>query len=445
MIYILLIFMLCLFIFCIYIFNFEIMSPSIISVGMFSVATLFAALNKTNWNINLSLKSFVLLTSGVLCMVFTELFVKSLYARRNIYNRQDSEANKNQYLLKISKPLSYLIIAFSFFSLLLYMREAIRLAHGSASIFGGSIFFRINQFAKRSLELGLEDGIGGIYVQLGKLVMSFAYIYLYKAINNIANGEKFKDNIDSFILLVMYIVLILFQGTRSPFINLFIFGFLASYVKYMQLRCWRSRRISGWKYLRTAIYIGIIAIPAFFILGEYILGRRTGNALWQYVSEYIAGGIHHFDQYVKDPIQANEHFGEETLVYLYQGLYKLGLTDFTRTAYLEYRWTNSFIHGNIYTFFRRPLQDFGILGMYIFTVLIYFIFSSFYYKKVRNIQPTLKNDARIFMIIYIYNPLVYVPMESSGFSNLVSLGNLALYFFLYIAFRTVFSLKIQFK
>lgn len=445
MIYILLFWMLFLLIFCIYVFNFEIMSPSIISVGMFSVATLFAALNKTNWNIELSVKSFVLLSSGVLCMVITELFVKSLCRKRDIYTQQHCENKEQPYFLRINKPFSYLIIIFSFCSVLLYMRAALSLANDSASIFGGSVFFRINQFAKRSLELGLEGGISGVYVQLGKFVMGFTYIYLYKAINNIIYGEKIKSNLDTILMLLLYLILIIFQGTRTPIINLVIFGIIVSYAKYMQKRNWSIKKTTGRKYIKRIIQIGLIAIPSFFIFGEYILGRRTGNTLWQYVSEYIAGGIQHFDQYVKNPIAPNQHFGEETLAYIYQGLYKLGLSDFTRTIHLEYRWTNSFIHGNIYTFFRRPLQDYGILGMYLFTIIVYSLYCYFYYKKVRYVQPSLKTDAIMFLIAYLYYPLVYVPMDSSGISAIISIGNLTLYIFLYIAFRVIFSLKIKFK
>mgnify|MGYP005755194031 CR=1 FL=1 len=445
MIYIFLLLMSLLLLFCLYAFNFEIMSPSIISVGMFFIAAVFAALNKSNWDIKLSGKSFFLLSSGILCMVITELFVKNLYRRELTNHARTHVTNRKQYFLKINKTLSCFIIIFSFCGVLLYIQDAIKLANGPASIFGGSIFFRINQFSKRSIELNLEGGISSIYVQFGKMVSGFAYIYLYKTINNIIYGEKLKDNRDSIIMLILYIVLIIFQGTRTPVINLFIFGLFTSFAKYMQRRGWVVKNGVGKRYIIRIIIIGIIAIPAFFVFGEYILGRRTGNSIWQYISEYIAGGIQHFDQYVKEPIAPNEHFGEETLAYVYQGLHKLGLSEFTRTIYLEYRWTNSFIHGNIYTFFRRPLQDYGILGMYIFTIVVYLIYCYLYYKRIKNIRPSVKSDAVMFLAIYIYYPLVYVPMESAGIANIISIGNMALYIFLYIAFRLIFNRKIKIK
>ena len=445
MIYILLFWILFLLIFSLYVFNFEIMSPSIISTGMFSVAALVAALNKTNWNIELSFKSFVLLSTGVLCMVMTELFVKIFFRKRSICTRNHSEIREQPYFLRINRSLTNLIIIFSICSVLIYIRAAISLANGPAQIFGGSIYFRINQFSKRSLELGLEGGISAVYVQLGKLVMGFAYIYLYKAINNIIYGEKIKNNLDAILMLLLYSILILFQGTRTPFIDLLFFGVIVSYMKYMQKTNWYIKRTTGRKYIKRVILIGIIAIPIFFILGEYILARRTGNPIWQYVSEYIAGGIQHFDQYIKNPIAKNKYFGEETFAYIYQGLHKLGLSDYTRTIHLEYRWANSFIHGNIYTFFRRPLQDFGIFGMYIFTIIVYSLYCYFYYKKVRYVRPSLKADNAMFLIAYLYHPLVYVPMDSSGISLIISLGNIALCVFLYIAFRAIFSLRIKFR
>lgn len=439
MIYLLFIWMLTLFIFSLYYFNMEIMSPSIISTGMFFVATGVAVLNKSSWKLeDYSTTSFLILATGMTCAVLTECIVKSAYNGRNKKSVPDG-----QRIISINMSLSILLIALSIVFLALYIRAAIKLANGAASFFGGSVFFRINQFSKRSIELGLGEGISSVYVQFGKIITCLAYIYIYKMINNLINGQHVLKNIDSIIMTVLYFVLVIFQGTRSPIINLSVFCFVCYYSKYMQKKGWLNKKSVGRKFIKRACSIGIFAVPAFFWFGEYVLGRHTGNTIWQYVSEYIAGGILHFDQYIKDPIAPNSHFGEETLAYVYQGLYKLHLSDFTRTIHNEYRWTTELIHGNVYTFFRRPLQDYGIIGMYIFTFLVFGFYSSVYYKHIRNSIPSFKSDAWLFFIAYIYFPLLYVPIDSSGIANLISIGNILMYIIMLALFNLAFRVKVK--
>ena len=435
--------MLTLFLLCLYIFNFEIMSPSIISTGMFTISTGVAVLNVRSWNIEYSLMAFILLTTGVLTIVLIEIIVRKIF--RNNMPKNINKNNCGICLRHMDNKVSILIIIFCTLALLLYIRAAINLANGSASIFGGSIFFRLNQFSKRSLELGLEGGIGTINIQLGKIIQMFVYIYLFKLINNLVYGETIKRNIDSVYMIVLYIILVIFQGTRTPLINLLIFSFLLFYIKILQKRNWMFKKKEGRNFFKKALIIILIGIPAFFFFGENVLGRHTGNNLWQYISAYLGGSIQHFNQYVIEPIEPNLHFAEETFVYLYQGLYKLGLTEYTRTVHLEYRWLSTDIHGNVYTFFRRPLQDFGVLGMYIYTCIVFFIFSSLYYAKIRNRSASFKNDIALFFIIYIYQAVVYVSIESSGFSNLISIGNLVFYIGMIICFRFAFCIKIKNK
>lgn len=442
MVYLLFAIMLILFLVCLYIFNIEIMSPSVISTGMFTLSTGFAVLNAKEWSIEYSPLAFTFLTTGVLVIIFVELLTKKLFSHKV---PSAVKMERENCLRHVDRNLSLLIMICCTLALLLYIRSAVRLANGPASIFKGSIFYRINQFSKKSIQLKLEGGIGTLYVQLGKLIKVFAYIYLFKLVNNIVYGEKIKKNLDSVYMVALYILLIMFQGTRTPLIDLFVFVFFLFYVKCLQRKNWMFKKKVGAKFFKMGLVIVFIGMPLFFFFGEYVLGRHTGNTIWQYISAYIGGSIKHFSQYIVEPIEPNAHFAEESFVYVYQGLYKLGLSDYTRTAYLEYRWLSPLIHGNVYTFFRRPLQDFGIVGMYIYTVFVFGIYSYLYYVKVRNRCSSYKSDRALFFVSYIYPAVIYVSIESSGFANIISIGNIALYIVMLICFRIVFRVKLKIK
>ena len=73
-------------------------------------------------------------------------------------------------------------------------------------------------------------------------------------------------------------------------------------------------------------------------------------------------------------------------------------------AHEEYRYLDNVNFGNVYTFFRRYLQDFGAFGMAIMTIITSFIFSYMYNCKICGKKLTYRRMLTI--IEYEYNDII---------------------------------------
>ena len=120
-----------------------------------------------------------------------------------------------------------------------------------------------------------------------------------------------------------------------------------------------------------------------------------------YAAIYLGGGIQLFDIYVKNP-SVPTAFGEESLIGIHQILSSLGFNANLRDTNLEYSSLGKGMFSNVYTFFRRPLHDFGFLGMIFFTILIALLFSWIYYSKIRGEKYSTKLDRWILIYGYMF-------------------------------------------
>ncbi|MTW25656.1 oligosaccharide repeat unit polymerase, partial [Streptococcus pneumoniae] len=115
------------------------------------------------------------------------------------------------------------------------------------------------------------------------------------------------------------------------------------------------------KYMRLG-FVGLIAgIPTFYY-SLFLSGRSTTRTVFESISTYLGGSIQHFNQYIQNPIGVAEVFGDESFVAIMNILGNLGFVNYNSTVHLEFRQLGITM-GNVYTFFRRPWHDFGLVGM----------------------------------------------------------------------------------
>lgn len=107
-----------------------------------------------------------------------------------------------------------------------------------------------------------------------------------------------------------------------------------------------------------------------------------------------------FNSYLLNPIQRSE-FGEETLINLKKVANIFGIGGTSTSYNLEPRVLGN-LTSNVYTFFRRPLHDFGIVGMYIFTILVGLLFCWIYYRKIKSKERSIRVDCWVLAYGYLY-------------------------------------------
>lgn len=130
--------------------------------------------------------------------------------------------------------------------------------------------------------------------------------------------------------------------------------------------------------------IGSLAVIliAFSIL-QSVLGRNESGSVngFTVISNYAGAPIVHFNQYIQKPPPTNEVFAQETFAGVWNVLYKLGITDKMYLVHEEFRRLTTTDSGNVYTLFRRFIQDFGIWGMCVMTILLSYFFLMYIIEK----------------------------------------------------------------
>ena len=137
---------------------------------------------------------------------------------------------------------------------------------------------------------------------------------------------------------------------------------------------------------------------------------------------YGGGSIQLFDMYLQEPPQKSELFGSETFWGTYRFLDDYNIINLRKkpTGSLEWRKSNNYSIGNVYTAYRRWIQDFGILGcaiVFAFVCMVYNI----YYNKLKYYNKGKNNLFNISLIFYayLYYHLVLISIDCRIFDEVI--------------------------
>lgn len=365
----------------------DILSPPIVMVGMFMLSTFFALLNAKSWNIVYSDTAFFLIVSGIAVFTLPMLFAHRI-SRPSAVTFQERPLLISRWKIMFAILVDVLILYF-------FKKELTSLAM-SAGYTGESIQWFIRNAT--SYQGGLE--ISGTMRLLTRFIDITAYVFLFTFINNkiVYNYKRFAD----YLLLIpicLFVYKTFMLGGRQDILKLLVAGVVQMYILQKHRFGWRKDL--SFRYMKIAVGGIIAGIPAFYY-ALFLAGRTTTRSLMESISTYLGGPIQHFNQFIEAPPLKKPYFGSETLTPILNLLGKAGLINYSETVHLEFRQLGVTI-GNVYTFFRRPIQDFGIWGMYLFTLLVSLFFAWLYYAVIRKSERNFLADVHIL----IYSNLFY--------------------------------------
>ena len=282
--------------------------------------------------------------------------------------------------------------------------------------------------------------------QFMKLTKGAGFICLYALITEIVSGgRKLSRILRSNILLIINIVLSalpsLMLAGRNDLMQLIASALVYYYIIWHRYHGW-ERNISR-KYIKLGITMFIIGIPCFYGL-LFLLGRSTTTPMFEYVSGYVGAPIVLFNDFLKNPVEEPQVFGEETLPGIHQLLHRLGLPTYVKNRHLEFRHLNALHYSNVYTFFRRPIHDFGLIGAYVFTALVSVLFAWLYYGWVRGNADGRKADFRIIIYGYLYYWIIYTSIDQRSIS-MISTGTIITFLIIYVELKIVTRVKVKFR
>lgn len=381
----------------------DIMAPSVMMCCMFIISTVFAILMVEKWQIKYSVDSAVILITGILSYIVAENVIKyNLIKYRHSFSTNHRIAEltepESRNSLQIQSWIFPAIIIFEAITLIWYFMGIRRIVGGGLNpilMFGRyrDMTAHIARRADADFEL-----TGVVLNQFVRITKAVGYIVLYYAIDNILNSKIKMSNFIQFVIcLLLSITPSIMAGERGSILQFFSAGLVFYYVLWHQKYGW-NRNLS-WKYIRIGLSCIILGIPIFYF-SLSLFGRTTELKIFDYTAKYLGSSIELFDLYVKNPSEPIV-FGEESLIGIHRILDQLGVKTYVRDVNLEFRSSGELVHSNIYTFFRRPLHDFGYVGMLIFTAAVASFFAWIYYAKIKGKPRSEKIDS--WVLIYGYN------------------------------------------
>lgn len=369
----------------------DIFAPTIIMCIMFFISTFIAVLNGREWKIDYCFEAYFLITTGIAIFGITEIIFKK-------YTKSASRKIENKIVLqdrsiKIQNWKIIFTVILDFCILFLYYQ-------GMKSVVAESGYglTNIQYNYRRITSYEAADSMSMWILLITKFLDASAYIFFYIFINNAIINRKLKKNILLLVPVIIFCVKTLLSGGRQDILKIIFFGLVVSYILYQQKKGWKLK--VSFKYMFIGMLVFLIMIPLFYYALE-LTGRESSRTLFQVLSTYVGGSIQQFNQYVQSPVEKSHFFGNETLTPILNMLGKIGLIDYHNTVHLEFRRLGVTI-GNVYTFFRRPLQDYGIGGMYIFTAMVSAFFSFEYHFKIRRMDTGYKQDIRNMIYAYLF-------------------------------------------
>lgn len=383
-----------------YRFRQDIVAPPMVMAVMFLVSTICAAINAVAWKIDYSLFAYLYIVSGIVVFALPSLYYQSKQVRESYLTPQRS--------IDIAGWKIILTVVLNVLAIFLFWREMHRMA-ASVGYTGENIqsFFREVTSYRDNIQVNAVIRI------LIRLVDVSAYLFAYTFIHNqlIYRLGRKRD----WLLLsapLLFVAKTILSGGRLDLIKFGVACILMAYIL--------QKRKVGWQkniakvYLKIGAVVALVGPPAFYYL-FFLTGRSTSRTIWQSVSTYLGGSIQHFNQYVQHPVPHQGILGEESFIAILNLLGKLRLIRYHETVHLEYR-KLGVTSGNVYTFFRRPLHDFGPVGLYIFVILVGVFFAVYYYRYLQHKKPSFVLDVQTVVYGYFFYWVFLSSIEQYSFS-----------------------------
>ena len=419
----------------------DILAPSSMFCAVFILSTSLAILNVDNWNIKYCFEAYWILTSGILVFVLTEWFVMLLVrATRHKQKVVRTNLSRGRQIIRVER---WKVIAASAFNVICLAWQLWEIRGIVSSVtnpaMGPELFFQYRSITSYNLVDSTELLMNPILTQCLKVVMALGIFGTFGLVNNVVLlKQPLKKNIHFLFFLFCYILSDFMTGGRSSILQIAATTLIISYILYHHTIGWGY--VLSWKYIRIGLICLVVGLPAFYLILP-LIGRSTDKSLFDYISAYAAGSIQHFNQYIQNPSPNAVVFGEESLVSLQSFFWKIGVSDYHRISHLEYRALNYYMAGNVYTFFRRPLHDFGLGGMYLFTAIISGVFSWVYHAKIKYRYQSFKNDCIILLYGFFYRWIAMGSIDQMS-AYLLSFGTAIVCVILVVVFWTMTRVRL---
>lgn len=383
-------------------FDCDFFSPSVLACLGFLMAAVCCLYNHALWGVNLHFYTVFLIWLGVMGITLGEAAARRMISSK--IRKQNRMNHVRDIPICVSKGKIAVVVTAGIISTWYLYQEIKRIANLNYVIWGNLIYnFKVNR-----RNHNLDGNTLGILTQLLSMaVRGFAFVCGYIFIYNmtIRTDEKsfllrLKRNILLLVPVFLYYVQSMMKGGRI--------GIIAHLIMMAFLVYFFQQRDSGWNIgksvrlvKRALVGAGIISV-IFYEIKELVGRIQVSNGLLAYITNYFGGSVELFDQYLFSGLEVPE--GIETLPGILNLFHRAGLfLETTSIASHEYRNARTGIYiGNSYSAFRNYHHDFGMIGVFVFCLILGFLFA-YWYQKIRNCRLGF---LQTFSVI-LYGSLLY--------------------------------------
>lgn len=399
----------------------DIFQPSCLVILSYTAIVVCALMMQPSWQYEYHAITLWIISLGLAVIYFANLIFQKSHFLIGKKNNQNSQVLKATYV-----PLTVYILAIcvQIIAIGLYYQEIIRIT-------GGGVISDVMSIFRSKTAYGTEESVSFLATQFLNVSFAIGIVFLYVFLKNTL-FEGIKGNIKYFIPTALYVITSLMTGGRFGTLIIFFAGITMCAILYRKkFSRGFSRKI--WVWVFVAVFIVLLG---FYWVRE-LIGRLSvfseESSFIEYIASYVGGSLPLFDLYLQNPIESSTIFGKETFYALNNTLIELGFLDAEPyITHLEFRIWNGYSLGNVYTGFRRNIQDFGIFGMTILQFLFSAIMSASYNK--------IKRSGSEYGII-LYCSLAYVlylhGVNDCFYTRVISFGEVVLILLMFFAYSFI--------
>ena len=423
MLYVLLILLGLLVLISFYLFGNDIMAPSFIICVCFFASTVACIINSYYWKTAIDGTTIIVIIGGCLVFILVGIICKWFYTQK--YGKKYLDQKCNISCIKIKKWKIILILFLYFILIVSQIRFVNEIAELSASklvSWGNKMEYYRNVISYDSSNLHIK--IPSYISFLNKILTIIAYVFLYINVNNFlaSDDEKFikKISVMNITPVISYIVFNMVAASRGCLIQLFISAIVLFHLLY--------HKKNGWNKKYDLFFIFKIILLVFLLLFIFvklrdIVGRNyseTAKNPIYYICCYFGGSIHLLNDFILEPIIKSDIFGKETFYSIIRFLgQRMNISEWVYPPHLEFRYSNGFNVGNVYTAFRKYIYDFGYAGVIWCTSLVSFIYNIIYYRIIYGKKKELIVDYSVLFFAYIAYGYFYMSIQEQVLSTIL--------------------------
>lgn len=424
-------------------FNKDLIQPSVIFCLVYCVSIFCAILNVSKWNIQLEMKTFLILFLGAV-----EFIIISLLVNKHFEEKSESceVIRKNRsFKIEIEKYKVFIITVYNviMIGLLLYYVLNIASQFGEFNSFSEALtlFKEHTSYAK-------DAELPHLLLFAQKPIIVFAYIFMYLYIKNIIFDKENSILYNIFskwyylIPVVGYIIHEFINSNRLTILSLGFAAFTITLILYNIKNNWKKP--IKMKSIITIGIIGIIVLVVFYLSASWV-GRINNKNLIDYITLYCGGSIENLNLFIKSPPEASSIWGKESFYYLIKNLHDYGIMPLSQMypIHLEFRYYDGIMIGNVYTAYRRWIYDFGIVGMIILQGIMALFFNVFY-NKIKYLASKYLDFYIIIFSYMIYSVFLH-PIDSYFYLQTVRLAFISTFALFILIYMFIFKFHITFK